>query len=180
MGLFKANLSNQYICLMPLLQCAQLVNIHYLVFTGIVSVLILSLFLLFFGFTSEVSFWCLTCAVGSFAGPCYPSVMAWADRYIEMDGIMVALVDLGIASGGFMSQYVGGHIIHHNGPVYAFVLCTAAAGYLLVVIIALQIYCSIKGDRFKRQEAIGVVDPQSATYTTDDTEPLISSLCFTY
>ena len=48
---------------------------------------------------------------------------------------MVGLVDLGIASGGFMSQYVGGHIINHNGPVYAFVLCAAAAAYLLVVIL---------------------------------------------
>ena len=72
------------------------VRIHYIVFGGVIGVFICVVCLVFFGLESEVAFWCLVCGISVLSGPVYASAMAWADRYTEMEGIMVGVVDIGI------------------------------------------------------------------------------------
>ena len=130
---------------------ARFIKIHYIVFFSICAVLANTTLLVFYGFHSEVTFWCLTCAMGIFSGPCYPCVMAWADRYIEMEGVMVAMIDVGIGLGGFISLYLGGYLLHTRGSVYIFIMSAAASLMLFISMVTLQIYCHIRGDRYKIQ-----------------------------
>lgn len=77
----------------------RLVRVHLIVFGGVSVVLCLIVILILYAFGNELILWMLVCAVSVFIAPCYASVMAWANFYTEMDGIMVAIVDFGSSSG---------------------------------------------------------------------------------
>ena len=151
------------------------VRIHYIVFGGVIGVLICVVCLVFFGLESEVAFWCLVCGISVLSGPVYASAMAWADRYTEMEGIMVGVVDMGIGAGSFVALYFGGYLIHYYGPVYVFIMGASGGGMLLVTITILQIICSIKGDRFENVQHTSTSGHQPEDDGVTDTDPLINA-----
>ena len=150
----------------------RLIRVHILVFGCVSAVLAFTILLTLFAFNREWILWSLVCVISVFSGPCYPTLMAWADRYTVMDGIMVAIVDVGIASGAAFTLYVGAHIIHHNGPIYAFVLSGAGVTFLLAIMIILQIICYRRGHRFTSEDST-VYSTVNEGQINDDTEPLV-------
>ena len=105
------------------------VRIHYIVFGGVIGILICVVCLVFFLAWSQIAFWCLVCGISVLSGPVYASAMAWADRYTEMEGIMVGVVDIGIGAGSFVALYFGDYLIHYYGPVYVFIMGASGVEY---------------------------------------------------
>jgi hypothetical protein len=91
--------------------------------------------------------WVFVCLFGFFAGPIYPCGMAWADQYVEMTALGVAVIDFGIGLGSVTGTWLTGYLFTYFGPIYPMYLSTVCAASLLVLVTAAQIVGSCNGKR---------------------------------
>ena len=99
-----------------------------------------------------IEFWVLSGMCGLWCGPAYPSIVAWANNYLEVHGYIMAIIDLGIGAGTFISSWLCGYLFEYYGSVYVFYLCAAGSGLVLMVLLPLQITASKHGDRYQNTE----------------------------
>ena len=140
------------------------VPIQIVLLIEISMALLLQMYLVFYGMNSPTSLWLLTCSLVMFTAPTYPTVMAWADRYVEVTGAVVAIIDIGIGLGGFIALVISGSLFQNQGPqavlTFGFVL-----GILLTcVYVPMQVSGYRRGDRHKaihRVEETGAVQASS-------------------
>ena len=59
--------------------------------------------------------WIMVPITELFIGPSYVSLMAWVDRYIEVTGLVVATIDVGIGLGSLLSTWAVGLLLHSHG-----------------------------------------------------------------
>ena len=104
-----------------------------------------------FGLSTKLVFVVLLCLCSFFMSPVYPSVMAWTDRYIEVSGLVVAVIDTGIGVGALISTYISGVIFQRFGAQSLFYFALTCASLVLVVLTSMQIGGGIHGDRYKAQ-----------------------------
>ena len=109
----------------------------------------LQLLLFFYGLESNATLWILSALFGIVAGPTYPSIMSWADRYVEASGVVIAVIDIGIGLGGFIALWLYGHTYETSDSVGVFLLGLVYGIILLAILIPLQIASSFHGDRHK-------------------------------
>ena len=126
------------------------VSIKILVFIEIITQLGGFAGLAFLGLSAQYMFWIWICSVTFFASPIYPAVMAWADRYIEVTGLVVAVIDTGIGVGVFASSWLSGLIFQRKGSQVLLYFCFSCASGLFLVIFLMQIVGAIHGDRYKK------------------------------
>ena len=135
------------------------------------------------GLNSFTLLWVFLCAFGVATGPNYPSVMAWADRYIQVTGFVMVVIDLGIGLGGFAATWAAGQV-YDNYPLQAmFFFSLIAASVMAVILIPLQVASCHHGDRHK-DDKNGITDSSRVSSTeslidqdnplSNDTSPLIS------
>ena len=97
----------------------------------------------------DIQFWVLSGLCGFWSGPAYPSIIAWANNYLEVHGYVMAIVDLGIGVGSFLSSWLSGYLFQYYGSKFVFYLVIAGSGIMLLVLLPHQIVAIRHGDRYK-------------------------------
>ena len=123
------------------------------------------------GLNSLPALWTLACTSAFFMTPVYPTVMAWADRYIKVTGAVVAIIDIGIGSGTFTSSWMSGVIYQRMGAQAFFYWVFACACSLCFILLIMQIVGSIHGDRYEKEE---ISTSSNNAETVDEKSPLIN------
>jgi FHS family Na+ dependent glucose MFS transporter 1 len=95
--------------------------------------------------------WVFVSLFGLFAGPIYPSGMAWANQYVEMTAMGVAVIDFGIGIGAAVTPWLCGYLLTYVGPMYPIYFSMLCAAALLVLATVTQILGSCNGRRDKRE-----------------------------
>lgn len=127
---------------------SKLLKIQISLFLQIITASYFQLLLLFYGLTDVKSFWILVCLVSFFTGPTLSSFMTWSDRYIEVTGTVVAIIDIALAAGTFGTLWTSGHLYEQSGTVGVFSVGFVSGLMLLTVLVVLQIISHLKGDRY--------------------------------
>ena len=144
------------------------ISIKIIVFLEICLQLSTVIAFVLFGLSTRLVFIVLLCLSSFFMSPVYPSVMAWTDRYIEVSGLVVGVIDTGIGVGALISTYISGVIFQRFGAQSLFYFALTCASLVLVVLTSMQIGGGIHGDRYKAQ----IVNAQYAE--DDEKSPLIN------
>jgi predicted MFS family arabinose efflux permease len=116
-----------------------------------ICLLITHILLSILALDGALQFWILSGLCGMWAGPAYPSIVAWTNSYIEVHGYVMAIIDLGIGAGTFISSWLCGYLFEYYGSAYVFYLCAAASGIVLIVLLPLQIVASKHGGRHREE-----------------------------
>lgn len=131
--------------------CALCVRIQTMVLVELITVFVIMVIISIVGFKVEMCFWFLVCILGVFMGPNYPSVMAWADRYIEATGFVVAIIDTGIGAGAFIAFLGGGLVLQRLDAQWLFYLCSVSTAFVLALFLPMQVVSSKRGDRHEQK-----------------------------
>ncbi|XP_013406115.1 sodium-dependent glucose transporter 1-like [Lingula anatina] len=102
------------------------------------------------GYKNEIVFWIFNALLGLFLAPVFPSGVSWANRYLDMSGIAVAIVLLGASGGGFVYQWITGALFDAIGPNALMYVMTGDGLLLAQSYVTLQIIASRQGDRFTK------------------------------
>ena len=129
--------------------CTNFVPMKFVIFIEGFGILIPSIVLYFFS-AERLVLWVFSCMAGIFIGPCFPSGLAWTNRYIEVTGVGVTV--LSVAGGVSDLSFVGtlGTLLTNYGIS---VLITVILGYGMLVAVLPIVQQSIahtKGDRFEQ------------------------------
>ena len=108
------------------------------------------LLLYFYGLKSNASLWILTSFFAVLSGPTYPSLMCWADCYIDASGVAIAVIDIGIGLGGFLTLWLYAHAYNVLGSAGVFLLILLFSAVMFLLLTPLQIVSAIHGDRYKK------------------------------
>lgn len=111
-----------------------------------------SAIVLYFFSSNEYVLWICVCISGLMIGPCYPSGLAWANRYIVVTatGVTVLSVGAGVSDLSFLSTI--GYFVEKMGVS---VMTTFVLGYGVLVCvfpIIMQSVACTRGDRFERED----------------------------
>ena len=128
------------------------VRIQIVLFVEVIVGLMLQMYLAFYGLHSDASLWTLTCLLVFFTAPTYPTVMAWADRYIEVTGAVVAMIDIGIGLGGFTALFITGNLFQNHGSQAVLTFALILAVLVTAVYLPLQLIAWRNGDRHANKQ----------------------------
>ena len=105
----------------------------------------------FIGLNSKQNMWSLSPLFTFFFAPTYASGLAYADQYVEVTGVITALLDFGTGVAMIAATWLLAWLLENNGP--QFVLIDFFACTILCLIISCFIYVSglIFGDRFEKR-----------------------------
>ncbi|XP_013413365.1 major facilitator superfamily domain-containing protein 4A-like [Lingula anatina] len=95
-------------------------------------------------------FWFVNCLYGLAIGPVYPGALVWVNRYIQVSGMVLAVVLIGGSAGGFIYQWIVGIVFQLYG--------LDSLGYVMLVegicitttFVLLEITGRRHGTRFKK------------------------------
>ena len=118
-----------------------------MLFTQMIIAIILQILIVIYALESVTLLFTLSCLYGAISGPTYPTIMGWADRYVEATGMVIAIIGIGNGVGGFVSTLVLAHINQKHGSLTVFLFGLIMSISILVILIPLQIFSHIKGDR---------------------------------
>ena len=107
--------------------------------------------MIFYALESVTYFWILCCILSLFMGPVYPSMMGWVDRYIEVNGVVIAVIQVGIGTGGLSGMFLTNYIFQRFGIKGMLDLALVYGAGLATVFIPLQIIAHIRGTRDKKE-----------------------------
>ena len=129
------------------------IHMSHLLWLQSVFLLATHVLLAVLGLNGSVQFWVLSGMLGFWSGPAYPSIVAWANQYIEVQGYVMAVIDLGIGVGTFVSSWLSGYLFQYHGSVSVFSFCSAGSALLLLVLLPYQIIASKHGERYERRNS---------------------------
>ena len=149
---------------------AKILSIQVIVFIQVFFTLAAQIMLLIWGLESVIIFWVGSCVFNTFSSPCFPSVLAWADKYVKMTAVAVALVDISTGTGSFIFAWLAGYVFQYkeNGAQWVLYLSTGCGVVMTLVMIALQILASCHGNRFETSE--------DSAQNNEDEEPLYNPI----
>ena len=109
----------------------------------------------FIGLNSKLNMWILSPLYMFIFAPVYSSGLAYADRYVEVTGLITALLDLGAGAAITSSTWLLPWLLHHFGPQYvllSFLCCT-----IICFCFSCAIYVIgklIVGDRYETYKTV--------------------------
>ena len=127
-------------------------NIKLLLFIQVMTALVLSFCLMFSGMSSAIALAVTSCLLNFMLDPIYPSIMAWADRFIIVTGSVVAIIDIGIGLGEFVALFIAGVFFQNRGSQSILTLCFLLTALVVLVYIPLQAVSWRHGDRHEHIE----------------------------
>lgn len=148
-------------------------TIHTMLFAQLGIACFIQLLVIFYALESEASLWVFSCLFGIISGPTYPTLMSWADRYVEATGVVIAVIDIGIGLGGFTTIITLSRLYENHGSLSVFVLCFIFSVALCFILVPLQIVSSLRGDRHKNappSHIIQGVNPQYNDFREPDSD----------
>jgi hypothetical protein len=82
--------------------------------------------------------------------------MSWADMYIPVGGVIVAMIEVGLAMGGFLATGLGGYLLKTHGAVAFFIQVAVGSCGILLLLTPLQVVSAQRGGRFTNTEEITI------------------------
>ena len=111
-----------------------------------------SAIVLYFFSANKWVLWVCVCVSGVFVGPCYPSGLAWANRYmvVTATGVTVLSIGAGVSDLSFLPGV--GSTIDKLG-ISAMTYFTLGFGVVVCALpFVMQGVACTRGDRFEREE----------------------------
>ena len=131
---------------------AKCMPIQVIVFIQIMVILASQIVLVLLGLQNVTAYWVGSCAFNMFSSPLFPSVLAWADKYVQMTAVAVAVVDVATGIGSFVFAWLAGYVFHYKeqGALWVLYLSLGCGITMSLLMILLQICGSCHGNRFDR------------------------------
>jgi hypothetical protein len=150
---------------------AKFLPIQAIVFVQIAFIVGAQVGLLFWGLEYVIVYWVASCVFNTFSSPLFPSVLAWADKYVKMTAVAVALVDVATGTGAFVFAWLAGYVFEYkaDGAKWVLYLSTGCSFAMAMFMTMLQVLGSCHGSRHSIQSI-----PVSPSDDDDDTEPLVA------
>ena len=129
---------------------ANFIHMKYIIFVEGIGNAISAIVLFFFS-SNRYVLWVCVCASGLLIGPCYPSGLAWANRYMIVTATGVTILSTGAGISDISFLFTIGYFIKELGiqVMMSFVL---GFGVLVCVMPALMMGTACqRGDRFERE-----------------------------
>ena len=129
------------------------ISIKFIAFCELTLQVVSFICLALFGLKSQLSFSILVCVCSFFMQPLYPALMAWSNRYIEVTGLVVAVIDTGIGIGYLLSSWISGIVYQRFGAQSILYFSLSCSAVVLAIAILMQVRSSYHGDRFNKKYA---------------------------
>ena len=156
------------------LLCALLsiwIPIQIVVTSLVISAATVFTLLHFFGLQSLRNFWMLSCAAALCIAPAHPALTAWANKYIDVTGVVMGLFNVGCGLGGLGGMYFSGFLFQrfHSSATVQLAMFVSIA--LAVAFLPLQIASHLRGSRSPRSRSVDVTpEAPAADEEVDDRE----------
>jgi hypothetical protein len=153
---------------------AKCVAIQPLVFVQIFFILAAQVILVVWGLDSSTMYWVGICMYNGFSSPLFPSGIVWADRYVKMTAVAVALVNIATGVSTFVFTYIAGYLFDYktNGSAWVVYLSLGCSIAMAVLMVAMQVLGSYHGSRRNRR----VIDTVEQNRSNEnENEPLLGS-----
>lgn len=131
---------------------AHRVHPKFLLPAEVVGMAACSLVLAIFKGSNYYVTWVFCLGTALFLGPIFPSLLAWANRYFNVTGMVITLIMLGVAVGVAVCQVVIGYFLEHYGAEAVVYFASGQTGLLIVLTVAMQALAYTIGDRFDTSE----------------------------
>ena len=133
----------------------------------IVGAVMVQIVMIFYALNSVTYFWVLCCAMSIFIGPVYPSMLGWVDRYIEMNGVIMAMIQVGLGTGGLSGMFLTNYVFQRFHAQAVMYLALLYGTGLATVFIPLQIIAHLRGTRDQQGDYQRLTEP-SCDVDTDE------------
>ena len=100
------------------------------------------------GLQHKTWLWVFTCLYQFFAAPIWPSGYSWADKYIVVYAVVLAIIELGCGVAGFGITWLTGYLYTYVSPESSMYLTVLFSLTLFLWLIVGQIVASRHGSRF--------------------------------
>ena len=107
--------------------------------------------LLMYGLQSVEHFWILSCLTSLFITPNYPTLMAWANVYIDVTGVVTGVFNVGIGLGGLSCMFLSGYLFDHSGSHAVLQLALIYGAALAGMFLLLQTVAHWRGNKYQVQ-----------------------------
>lgn len=107
-----------------------------------------------FAVRNSTILWVFTCSFGLFLSPLFPTLLVWADLYVEMTAIAVSVAYVGSAIGGMVYQWLGGYLLEYHGPPTIMQLILGYSLNLGVIYLIIQTISAKHGKRMSKMTSV--------------------------
>ncbi|XP_064617060.1 sodium-dependent glucose transporter 1C-like [Liolophura sinensis] len=134
---------------------AKFVQIHIMFVIEMLATLGTAAVLAFWGLTNSLFLWISTCAFAFFCAPVFPSGVAWANVYLDVNGPLMSVFQSGVGVGAFVAGIYGGYGLQEYGPNFPLYLNFSFAIGLVTMYVIMQIVASCHG----RKQMVQIYEP---------------------
>ena len=92
-----------------------------------------SIILLFWGYENNIILWIFSGLTGLFISILFPAGMAWANTYLDVNGMLVMVLIVGANCGALTYKYTTGALFDSEGPESLMYVNFAAAVFMVIV-----------------------------------------------
>ena len=150
------------------------VRVHVMVYVECILIILCLLALAMlstFDMPGTLYLWIMIPLIGFIMSPNYASVMAWINRYIEVTGLVVATIDVGIGLGSLLSTWAVGLLLHRYGSTVCYWFSLGGAVLVMMPLVPSQIMGLIEGDRHDNKHVSDNDHDETATPEHMSEEP---------
>jgi uncharacterized membrane protein len=114
--------------------------------------------LVIWGLEYSIVFWVGNCVYSLFNSPLFPSMIAWADKYVKMTAVAIAIIDVATGLSMFSFTWLAGYFFQQNGAQAVLYLSMGGGVVTTITLVVLQILASYHGNRFDETEEEGTTE----------------------
>ena len=112
---------------------AKILSTDTMVLLDVIMYIASSVVLLFWGYGNEVILWIFSGLTGLFISILFPAGMSWANKYLDVNGMLVMVLIVGANSGALAYKYTTGALFDSQGPESLMYVNFAAAAFMIIV-----------------------------------------------
>ncbi|XP_052076819.1 sodium-dependent glucose transporter 1B-like [Mytilus californianus] len=111
---------------------------------------------------NDLALWILTIMMGLCVGPIFPSGLGWANAHLEVTGVAITFIVMGMALGAMSYLWVIGYLYQHHGYDMFFHQMIFYGAIVLFFTILMTIIGKIQGGRFEKNEKVIESKPEKS------------------
>jgi fucose permease len=108
--------------------------------------------------SNDLSMWVCTALLGIGMASFFPTMLSWAERYINMTGKITATLIVGAALGEMFMPTLTGFLFEAKTPMFLIYILFASSLFCCVIYIILQNLASNRGEKYSLLASIPVED----------------------
>lgn len=138
--------------------------------------LITGILLEIFAQENDLALWILTIMMGLCVGPIFPSGLGWANAHLEVTGVAITFIVMGMALGAMSYLWVIGYLYQHHGYDMFFHQNTFYGAIVLFFTIFMTILVKLHRGKIKKKEKEIQIDHEKSetkVYVTNSVTNLI-------